>query len=37
MPSCDFFISYAAEDERWAEWIAAQLQGADYVWVSGVW
>ncbi|MEU4560449.1 FxSxx-COOH system tetratricopeptide repeat protein [Actinoplanes sp. NPDC023936] len=30
MAGRDFFISYASENRGWAEWIAAQLEGAGY-------
>jgi hypothetical protein len=26
----DFFVSYTADDQAWAEWIAWQLEAADY-------
>jgi tetratricopeptide (TPR) repeat protein len=34
---CDFFISYTRADERWAEWIASQLNQAGYKTVLMAW
>ena len=33
----DFFISYAAADTSWAEWIAWQLEAAGYGVIIQVW
>lgn len=33
----DFFISYASADRPWAEWIAWQLEAADYTTVLQAW
>lgn len=33
----DFFISYNKHDEKWAEWIAWQLENADYKVVIQLW
>ena len=33
----DFFISYTAADRAWAEWIAWQLEDADYSTVLQAW
>ena len=33
----DFFISYNKHDERWAEWIAWQLENAGYEVVIQLW
>src|SRR2546430_5406783 len=33
----DFFVSYAHEDEPWAEWIAATLEDAKYSTVIQAW
>ncbi len=36
-PSADFFVSYTGEDQRWAEWIAWQLEQADFRVVIQAW
>jgi len=36
-PVKDFFISYTAADRAWAEWIADQLEAADYTTVLQAW
>lgn len=36
-PSADFFVSYTGADERWAEWIAWQLERAGFVVVIQAW
>src|SRR5947209_4880230 len=33
----DFFISYTGKDQRWAEWIAWQLEAAGYTAVIQAW
>jgi hypothetical protein len=35
--SPDFFISYTSADRSWAEWIAWQLEAADYQVVIQAW
>lgn len=37
MERTDFFISYSAKDEPWAEWIATQLEQAGYSSVVQAW
>ncbi|MGH3871700.1 MAG: TIR domain-containing protein [Pseudonocardiaceae bacterium] len=36
-PPIDFFISYSPADERWARWVAWQLEAAGYRTLSQVW
>lgn len=36
-PSADFFISYTGADQKWAEWIAWQLEQADFHVVIQAW
>ena len=36
-PSADFFISYTGADQQWAEWIAWQLEQADFQVVIQAW
>jgi len=37
MPARDFFVSYAAPDQAWAEWIAWQLEAHGYTVVFQTW
>jgi TIR domain len=36
-PGFDFFVSYAQEDQAWAEWIAWQLESADHSTLLQAW